>query len=98
MGIMQMKKLFLLLLIVTNCYAEPFAYEKPLICDNTVDIFSMLEKEYNEKIIFSGNPDGATEKGSVIVVTENSQTGTWTIVQFNSKFACVIAIGKNEKS
>lgn len=94
-----MKKIFLTLLLVTNyCYAEPFPYEKPVVCDTAVDIFSMVQKEYNEKITFSGKPEGASEAGSAIVVTENKETGTWSIIQFNSKFACVIAVGKHEKS
>ena len=48
----DMKKIFLILLLATNCYAEPFRYDKPTICDDVKEVLKMIE-EYKEKIIFS---------------------------------------------
>jgi hypothetical protein len=93
----MMRKLFLLLLISTNCYAEPFQYDKPTVCDDLGSVLKMMS-EYKEKIVFTGIPQGMTEGASSILLLENSNTGTWTILQHNEKFACIIAVGKNEKS
>jgi hypothetical protein len=92
-----MKKLFLIALLATNCYAEPFRYDKPTVCDDAKEIFKMID-EYKEKVIFTGQPDGDGNIGSYIILTENAVTGTWTIIQNNSKFACVLAVGQNQKS
>jgi hypothetical protein len=92
-----MKKLFLLLLLSTNCYAEPFQYDKPTICNDLLSVLNMMS-EYKEKIVFTGRPQGPNEGDSFIVLLENLETGTWTLLQHNEKFACIIAVGKNEKS
>ena len=44
--VIDMKKIFLILLLATNCYAEPFRYDKPTVCDDAKEIFKMIE-EYN---------------------------------------------------
>ena len=85
------------MLLASNCYADPFRYDKPTVCDDVKEIMKMIEK-YEEKIIFSGKPEGDGQGGSFIVLTENSKTGSWTLIQNNNKFACVIAVGQNEKS
>ena len=92
-----MKKLFLMMLLASNCYADPFRYDKPTVCDDVKEIMKMIEK-YEEKIIFSGKPDGNGNGGSYIMLTENNKTGSWTLIQTNAKFSCVIAVGTNEKS
>ena len=95
--VIDMKKIFLILLLATNCYAEPFRYDKPTICDDVKEVLKLIE-EYKEKIIFTGKPLGDNNGGSFIMLTENVSTGSWTLIQNNNKFACVIAVGQNEKS
>lgn len=85
------------MLLASNVQAEAFRYDKPTVCDDIKTVFKMIE-EYEEKIIFTGKPEGDGNGGSYIVLTENSKTGSWTLLQTNQKFACVIAVGTNEKS
>lgn len=92
-----MKKILLLTLFSSTCFAEPFRYDKPLICDEVKAVFSMIE-EFREVVTFSGDPEGEDNGGSKIILTQNKDTGTWTIIQSNNKYACVIAVGQNHNS
>ena len=69
-----MKKIFLILLLATNCYAEPFRYDKPTICDDVKEVLKLIE-EYKEKIIFN----------SISLQSKMSCTFTTCAVKFSAK-------------
>ena len=93
-----MKKLLILFcLFCSLCRAESFTTQKGIVCAEFLEVMIGL-KEFNEIIIFKGEPTGPEDTGSFIVLMENKETGTWTILQYSAKVACVLAVGKNEKS
>jgi hypothetical protein len=87
-----MKKIIIfLLLISTSVFAEPIKLSQQIVCDDTKSIFEyFVEGEYQEVPFWSGFED--INKTSFVLLT-NKKTGTWTMIQYNLKRACIIAVG-----
>jgi hypothetical protein len=90
-----MKHLFLLLLaIATTVLAEPVQRNKTIICDSKDSIFTQLSQEYEERPIWMGHSPLQTTD---LVLTANTATGAWTLVEYGDTWACVLAVGERHR-
>ena len=93
-----MKHLLLILtLISSTCYADAFESKKTIFCDDFAILISKLE-EFKEKVTWVGSPDSPGDAGSTITLMENPVTGSWSLIQYNSKLGCLLASGTNKKT
>jgi hypothetical protein len=84
-----MKKLLLcVLLLPTLVHPSPIQIEKEVICDDIKTVVATLMK-FKETIVWTGKDDS-----SKYALLANDQTGTWTLLQFDSNIACVIGAGE----
>jgi len=93
----QLKIITILLtlsLLASVARSEPKEGNKKIICDNTSTLMNALV-EYGEAPVWSG-ADSQTK--TTYGVLMNSKTGTWTIIQFDGKMACVLGVGDEAKS
>jgi hypothetical protein len=91
-----MKKIIAILLLAsTSVFAAPVKSTLQVVCDDTKAIFEyFVEGEYQEVPFWSGFED--TNKTSFALLT-NKETGSWTMIQYNSRRGCVIATGTKWK-
>jgi hypothetical protein len=91
-----MKKLIAILLLAsTSVFAAPVKSTLQIVCDDTKSIFEhFVEGEYQEVPFWAGFED--SNKTSFVLLT-NKETGTWTMIQYNAKRGCVIAVGDKWK-
>lgn len=61
------------------------------VCGPAAAAMESLATKYGETMIFSGD----TGNGSQIVVTVNSDTGTWSVLTLQSGMACLRASGQS---
>ena len=92
-----MKKLFYILLLASaSVFAAPTKSTLQIVCDDTKSIFEhFVEGEYQEVPFWAGFED--SNKTSFVLLT-NKETGTWTMIQYNAKRGCVIAVGDRWKT
>jgi hypothetical protein len=76
--------------LATASAAATFEMRKRIICDTPEEIFTRLNKEYGEQPEWTGHSD---IQNTDVVLTVNSELGTWTLVEFNKDMACVLAVG-----
>lgn len=81
-----------LLLIPTLLLAEPVELNKRVVCDKTAVVFHSLLKDHGERPIWVG-----VSKEDSTVVVSNPRTGSWSIVLFNDKVACVLEAGEKNQ-
>lgn len=86
---------FLFCLISTLANAQIFESKTTVRCGETRYILvNLLGEEIEEHPFWVGtNNDSKTST----VVMINDQTQTWTVVQFDKKIACVLAVGEGFK-
>ena len=91
-----MKKFIAILLLAsTTTFAEPVKSTLQIVCDDTKTLFEhFVEGEYQEIPFWAGFED--VNKTSFVLLT-NKETGTWTMIQYNSRRGCVIAVGDKWK-
>jgi hypothetical protein len=92
-----MKKLLILLLFPLTVFAqnEPFTLNKPVMCDKIEVVIKWLEnKERNQKPFWIGHSTSNEIFYGVIV---NERTGSWTMIEFNDKYACVLGTGEKNR-
>ena len=93
-----MKKIAAILLAcvaVSVAFAEAIETTKDVLCDNKKELFDWIQtNEYQEKLTWVG--DSPSSKTKLAVLT-NNETGTWTIIEFDDKYACVISVGVKSK-
>ena len=76
-------------------FAEAIETKKDVVCDNKKELFDWVQtNEYQEKLIWIG--DSPLSKTKLAVIS-NKDTGTWTIIEFNDKYACVLSVGVSSK-
>ena len=80
-----------LLLIPTMVMAQLVTIQKPVECGETKLILSLVVKEYKETPIFILNSDVKSK----IALTANHQTKSWTLLEFNTEIACILATGED---
>jgi hypothetical protein len=81
-----------LLAITTIVAAEPRTLNKPVVCDTTERVFRSLTETFKETIQWRG---ASPEQGTGIVLTVNLTTGSWTLIEYTTVMACIIAVGEN---
>lgn len=81
---------FLFCLINSVANAQPVQHEKIVLCDKTAEMFEALGKQYQEVPVWGGKN---SEQGLNFALMLNTETKTWTLVQFNTKTACILGIG-----
>jgi len=69
-------------------------YERKFTCGKTKFVLETLTKTAKEKPIWSGKDD---ETGTDTVIMVNSETLTWTVVQYDGNMACVLHSGEGFK-
>ena len=65
---------------------------KELVCDETDEVFKYVQDRYQEQPVWIG----VTDK-TMTMLAQNPKTGTWTLIQFNDKLACILGSGKSGK-
>jgi len=82
--------LSLLLLASISALAEPMKANKTVLCDKAESVISALtDSDYREKPIWIGKSPN-NNFGLLI----NDKTGTWTLIEFDNKIACVLGSGE----
>ena len=91
-------RLILIALIALLCItasAEPRRLNKPVTCDDKDRVFTAIRDEFKETPQWWG---ASPEQGTQLVVTVNPTTGAWTLIEFNTVTACVLAVGERASS
>ena len=91
-----MKKLIIALFV---CMAVPlysqtielFELSKPMRCSAVEKLMSHLAEAYGEKVAWIGK-EGNT--GTYIALYKNEITGTWTMIQYDTRTGCVLGAGE----
>jgi ABC-type uncharacterized transport system permease subunit len=84
-----------LLAVATTVIAEPRRLNKPVVCEATEKVFRTMVEEYKETPQWHGvNPN----QGTSVILTVNLTTGAWTLIEYTTVTACVIAVGENSSS
>jgi hypothetical protein len=80
------------MLVLGLATAQSMILEKPLICDETSRVLTLLSgADYKEKPIWWGmEPNAPLARYSLFV---NEETKSWTLIQFDEKMACVLGAG-----
>ena len=91
-----MRYLILAFLCLTTSisYAQLAEYERKLTCGKTKFVLEALTKVAKEKIIWAGDSK-YTETQTVVMI--NTETLTWTVVQYDKNMACVLNNGEGFK-
>lgn len=90
-----MKYIFVALgLICSVAHAQLSEYERRFTCGETRFVINALTKTAQEKPIWSGL-DPATQTQTIVLV--NTNTLTWTVVQYDQTMACVLHSGTGFK-
>lgn len=88
-----MRKLaVVLLLALTSLANAQTKLNKELVCDETEEIFNYIQEKHQEQAVWIG----VTDK-TMTMLTQNPKTGSWTLIQFNDKLACILGSGKSGK-
>jgi hypothetical protein len=69
---------------------EIFELKKGMKCSAVQDLFDFVSTQFNEKMMWVGKD----ASGSYISLYKNEQTGSWTLIQFDSKIGCVLGVGE----
>lgn len=81
--------LFLPAFVFAQQQQGPVKVDKPVLCTKTELVLPEVYKQYKEVPIW-----GSKLKDSKIALFVNTETETWTIVQWSDDFACVIETGE----
>ena len=89
-----MKYILLFLALFTSVtHAQPSTTKKEVYCDKTEILIPVIKgKDFQEVPIWFGKGDGKAPNYSLFV---NSETRSWTIIQFNNELACVVGSGES---
>lgn len=91
-------RLILILVLTLLCViatAEPRQLRKPVTCDDRDRVFAAIRDEFKETPQWWGV---SPESGTQLVLTVNLTTGAWTMIEFTSTTACVLAVGEKSSS
>ena len=91
-----MRHLILAFLCLTTSisYAQLAEYERKLTCGKTKFVLEALSKMAKEKIIWAGYSKYSDTQTVVMI---NTETLTWTVVQYDKDMACVLNNGEGFK-
>jgi hypothetical protein len=80
---------FLLGLTSFVVHAQVVQIEKPVVCSNLKTIVETISQDYQEQPTWRGN-----DASSKYIMFANDNTGSWTLIQYNDKIACVLGSGE----
>ena len=80
--------------VITAAQAEPFRYELPTVCDDTVSILRELAQDYKEVLVWGGEH---ANDNSRYALFENAKTGSWTLLKMTPKVSCIIGVGQRSE-
>jgi len=90
--------LTLALLLTTTTFAqqpdEIIDLVKPLKCSRAESVMNFFAEKFKEKPLWVGK----TSTGTHIVLMVNKETKTWTLIEYDSRLACVIGAGETSSS
>jgi hypothetical protein len=91
-----MRYLILAFLCLTTSisYAQLAEYERKLTCGKTKFVLDALTKIARERVIWVGDSNYSDTKTVVMI---NTETLTWTVVQYDKDMACVLNNGEGFK-
>jgi hypothetical protein len=92
-----MNKFLILALVLTAslAHADPRTLNKPVVCDTTEKVFRTMVEEFGETPQWRGV---TAQQGTSTVLTVNSKTGAWTLIEYTAVVACVIGVGEQSSS
>ena len=92
-----MKKFILLFTVFFCVSAMAVSTQKPVDCFATSEVTKMIRDEFNETIMFDG-VNNLTDGKSRITLFVNSQTGSWTLIEYDTNNACVLGAGQSSST
>jgi len=73
--------------------------KKPMKCADTKTLLMGLDKLFGEKILrVAPNDLAPDEKPTLIAFFENPKNKSWTIVEYDANYACVLGSGEASES
>jgi hypothetical protein len=60
-------------------------------CADVQELVNDLTENYGEKMIWTGKD---TSTATYISIYKNEKTGSWTLIQYDSKVGCVLGAGE----
>jgi len=89
-----MKKLLLLLIFATSAFAQQdvqvFELTRPLKCAAVEDIMNFISSNFGETMVWVGKDEN---NSSYLALYKNKDTGTWSLIQYDSKIGCFLGSG-----
>ena len=82
---------FLLAIVAIAANAEPVKANKPVYCFPIKTLISNLKNSYGEEPMVMGKHSVMKDVGVSLYV--NTQTGTFTMLEFDNEAGCVISSG-----
>ena len=86
-----MKKLSIALILCSigaASTAQVYKIDKEIVCSSVKTVFEYVSETYNEIPVWQG-----ASMDSKFMLTANAQTKTWTMIEYNNQFACVVGSG-----
>jgi hypothetical protein len=90
-----MKKLLLLLMFATSAFAQQqefqvFELTRPMKCAAVEDIMLFINQNFGETMAWVGKDEN---NSSYLALYKNKETGSWSLIQYDSKVGCFIGSG-----
>lgn len=85
----------ILLGLSSIAHAQPFYLEKSVVCAETATMMETLRGSNFKEIPAWFGAD--SDSDSKFIIVTNEKTKTWTMIQFNSKIACILGSGNSYK-
>ena len=67
--------------------------QKTIVCEDIEIALATLTEKYQEQIVWIGRPNARTASA----LYANADTGTWTFVQFDEEWMCVLSAGRDSQ-
>jgi len=88
-----MRKLAVALMLSITCLANAQTkINKELVCDSTDEVFKFILERHQEQPVWIGIADK-----TMTMLAQNPKSGSWTLIQFNDKLACILGSGRAGK-
>ena len=78
--------------LVANAQPNLIEVDKPVTCSDPKTVIEGLSDQYQEQPFWSGRG-----RDSKYVLLVNSKTGSWSMIEYNDKVACIVGTGKSAR-
>ena len=89
-----MKKLLLLLMFATSAFAQQdvqvFELTRPMKCAAVEEVINFIYSNFGETMAWVGKDEN---NSSYLALYKNKDTGTWSLIQYDSKVGCFLGSG-----